>query len=547
MNKEIKSTINKVKQSRNISLEQLKLLLEINDDEGIRFIREEAVKVCQKTYGNQVLIRGLIEFTNFCKNDCYYCGIRRSNSQADRYRLTKEQMLDCCASGYELGFRTFVLQGGEDGYFTDDKICDLVSAIKEKYPDCAVTLSIGEKSKESYKRYFDAGADRYLLRHETADEAHYKKLHPEEMSLAHRKQCLWDLKEIGYQVGCGFMVGSPGQTVETLYEDLQFIRELQPHMVGIGPFISQKDTPFADKASGTMEQTLKLLAIIRLIHPHVLLPATTALGTIHPKGRELGILSGANVVMPNLSPVNVREKYEKTMKEKDSIVVVTADALQRDVLSKRGDSHLVFSCNGVDYNHFHNEIDPDFKFEKEFAEILEKGQPMIGYYGALAKWFDYQLVKELAETGKYQIVLFGIKYDDSYEKAGLDRQENVHFLGSRDYHVLQNYAAKMDVLTIPFLINEITKATSPVKLFEYMALNKPIVTTDMDECRKYQSVLIGHDHKEFEAKLDEALGKRSDKAYIELLDREALENTWEEKAKAIIEEMKHCEEADGNR
>lgn len=310
MNEEIKSTINKVKQSRNLSLEQLKLLLETNDDKGVRFIREEAVKVCQKTYGNQVFIRGLIEFTNFCKNDCYYCGIRRSNSQADRYRLTKEQMLDCCASGYELGFRTFVLQGGEDGYFTDDKICDLVSAIKEKYPDCAVTLSIGEKSKESYKRYFDAGADRYLLRHETADEAHYKKLHPEEMSLAHRKQCLWDLKEIGYQVGCGFMVGSPGQTVETLYEDLQFIRELQPHMVGIGPFISQKDTPFADKASGTMEQTLKLLAIIRLIQPHVLLPATTALGTIHPKGRELGILSGANVVMPNLSPVNVREKYK---------------------------------------------------------------------------------------------------------------------------------------------------------------------------------------------------------------------------------------------
>ena len=310
MNEEIKSTINKVKQSNNISLEQLKLLLETNDDEGVRFMREEAVKICQKIYGNQVFIRGLIEFTNFCKNDCYYCGIRRSNSHADRYRLTMEQMLDCCANGYELGFRTFVLQGGEDGYFTDDKICDLVRAIKEKYPDCAVTLSIGEKSKESYKRYFDAGADRYLLRHETADEAHYKKLHPEEMSLTHRKQCLWDLKEIGYQVGCGFMVGSPGQTVETLYEDLQFIRELQPHMVGIGPFISQKDTPFADKASGTMEQTLKLLAIIRLIHPHVLLPATTALGTIHPKGRELGILSGANVVMPNLSPVNVREKYK---------------------------------------------------------------------------------------------------------------------------------------------------------------------------------------------------------------------------------------------
>ena len=208
MNEEIKSTINKVKQSRNISLEQLKLLLEINDDEDVRFIREEAVKVCQKTYGNQVLIRGLIEFTNFCKNDCYYCGIRRSNSQADRYRLTKEQMLDCCASGYELGFRTFVLQGGEDGYFTDDKICDLVSAIKEKYPDCAVTLSIGEKSKESYQTYFNAGAERYLLRHETAEPEHYQKLHPDSMSLENRKRCLFDLKEIGYQVGSGFMVGS---------------------------------------------------------------------------------------------------------------------------------------------------------------------------------------------------------------------------------------------------------------------------------------------------------------------------------------------------
>ena len=276
----------------------------------MKMLREEAVQTAQKIYGNQVFIRGLIEFTNYCKNDCYYCGIRRSNHCADRYRLTKDEILSCTDTGYELGFRTFVLQGGEDPYFTDARICELVSEIRQKHPDCAITLSIGEKSKESYKRYFDAGADRYLLRHETANGTHYRRLHPDELSLGHRKQCLWDLKEIGYQVGCGFMVGSPGQTTETLYEDLQFIRELMPHMVGIGPFIPQKDTPFAREPAGTMEQTLRLLSIIRLIHPHVLLPATTALGTIHPKGRELGIQSGANVVMPNLSPVDVRDKYK---------------------------------------------------------------------------------------------------------------------------------------------------------------------------------------------------------------------------------------------
>ena len=310
MNEEIKSTINKVKQSRNISLEQLKLLLEINDDEGVRFIREEAVKVCQKTYGNQVLIRGLIEFTNFCKNDCYYCGIRRSNSQADRYRLTKEQMLDCCASGYELGFRTFVLQGGEDGYFTDDKICDLVSAIKEKYPDCAVTLSIGEKSKESYQAYFNAGAERYLLRHETAEPEHYQKLHPDSMSLENRKRCLFDLKEIGYQVGSGFMVGSPYQTAENLVSELRFLQELQPDMIGIGPYITHQDTPFAEFPSGSLTKTLRLVSILRLLFPYALIPSTTALGTIHPEGRELGLKAGGNVVMPNLSPVSVRKKYE---------------------------------------------------------------------------------------------------------------------------------------------------------------------------------------------------------------------------------------------
>lgn len=310
MQQTAREMIQEIKGRRDISIEQLEYLLTTENKDCLEMLREEAVQTAQKIYGNQVFIRGLIEFTNYCKNDCYYCGIRRSNHCADRYRLTKEEILSCTDTGYELGFRTFVLQGGEDPYFTDARICELVSEIRQKHPDCAITLSIGEKSKESYKRYFNAGADRYLLRHETANGVHYRRLHPDELSLEHRKQCLWDLKEIGYQVGCGFMVGSPGQTTETLYEDLQFIRELMPHMVGIGPFIPQKDTPFAREPAGTMEQTLRLLSIIRLIHPHVLLPATTALGTIHPKGRELGIQSGANVVMPNLSPVDVRDKYK---------------------------------------------------------------------------------------------------------------------------------------------------------------------------------------------------------------------------------------------
>ena len=310
MQQTAREMIQEIKGRRDISIEQLEYLLTTENKDCLEMLREEAVQTAQKIYGNQVFIRGLIEFTNYCKNDCYYCGIRRNNHCADRYRLTKEEILSCTDTGYELGFRTFVLQGGEDPYFTDARICELVSEIRQKHPDCAITLSIGEKSKDSYKRYFDAGADRYLLRHETANGAHYRRLHPDELSLELRKQCLWDLKEIGYQVGCGFMVGSPGQTTETLYEDLQFIRELMPHMVGIGPFIPQKDTPFAREPAGTMEQTLRLLSIIRLIHPHVLLPATTALGTIHPKGRELGIQSGANVVMPNLSPVDVRDKYK---------------------------------------------------------------------------------------------------------------------------------------------------------------------------------------------------------------------------------------------
>lgn len=309
MNKE-KEIIDRLQKEEDIDLASLKILLAMTDEESISYLGQKARETAQSIYGNQVYIRGLIEFTNYCKNDCYYCGIRRSNGKAERYRLTGEQILSCCENGYGLGFRTFVLQGGEDGYFTDEKICGLVSDIKVRYPDCAVTLSIGERSKKSYQAYFDAGADRYLLRHETADEAHYRKLHPPELTLSNRKRCLHDLKEIGFQTGCGFMVGSPYQTIETIYEDLMFIKELRPEMVGIGPFIPQKDTPFGEKTAGTLDMTLRLLSIIRLLHKRVLLPATTALGTIHPKGRERGILAGANVVMPNLSPVSVREKYK---------------------------------------------------------------------------------------------------------------------------------------------------------------------------------------------------------------------------------------------
>lgn len=273
-------------------------------------LAQAADKFRRAYYGDAVYIRGLIEFTNYCKNNCYYCGIRAGNNYAERYRLTQEEILACCAEGYHLGFRTFVLQGGEDPYYTDEKICAIVSAIRTRYSDCAITLSIGEKSYASYKAYFDAGANRYLLRHETADAAHYAKLHPASMSLANRKRCLFDLKEIGYQVGSGFMVDSPYQTPENIVSDLRFLQKLEPDMIGIGPYITHKHTPFKDKPSGTLEQTLRLLSILRLLFPYALLPATTALGTIHPNGRELGLKAGGNVVMPNLSPVGVRKKYE---------------------------------------------------------------------------------------------------------------------------------------------------------------------------------------------------------------------------------------------
>ncbi|MBO5252565.1 MAG: [FeFe] hydrogenase H-cluster radical SAM maturase HydE [Clostridia bacterium] len=299
--------VNKLEKEGDLSDSELKTLLET--DEYDKALFESADRVRRARYGDAVYIRGLIEFTNYCKNNCYYCGIRRDNRCAERYRLTKEHILACCREGYALGFRTFVLQGGEDPYFTDERVCEIVSAIREAYPDCAITLSIGEKSKESYEKYFKAGANRYLLRHETANDAHYRTLHPAELSPEERKSCLYALKEIGYQVGSGFMVGSPGQTTENLIEDLRFLQKLSPDMIGIGPYITHAQTPFANEKSGTLEMTLRLVAVLRLMFPWALLPSTTALGTIHPEGRELGLKAGANVVMPNLSPSDVRALY----------------------------------------------------------------------------------------------------------------------------------------------------------------------------------------------------------------------------------------------
>lgn len=296
-------------QNKTVSEDEYKYLIDRRDSDITLLLADEAVKTRKRFYGNSVFIRGLIEIGNVCKNDCLYCGIRRSNAKYSRFRLTSDEILSCCADGYSLGFRTFVLQGGEDPHFSDEFICNTVSRIKSLYPDCAVTLSLGERSEESYRAMKNAGADRYLLRHETADKAHYEKLHPSGMSFDNRINCLKTLRSIGYQVGCGFMVGSPYQTSAEIAKDLAFIGSFRPDMCGIGPFIPHKDTPFSDYPAGSAELTCFLLSIIRLICPTVLLPATTALGTVVSDGRERGILSGANVVMPNLSPAEAREKY----------------------------------------------------------------------------------------------------------------------------------------------------------------------------------------------------------------------------------------------
>lgn len=292
----------------NLSLDNLEKLLTTRDPVLVEDLFAEACRVRDEVYGRKVFMRGLIEVTSHCKNNCLYCGLRR-DMHCTRYRLTKEQILQCCRTGHELGFRTFVMQGGEDAWMTDERVCDIVHAVKREFPDCAVTLSLGERGRESFARLKDAGADRYLLRHETADAAHYARLHPSEMRFEHRMQCLRDLRELGFQTGCGFMVGSPGQTLETLKKDLQFIAEFRPEMVGIGPFIPASGTPFEHEPAGSVELTLRLLAIIRVMHPRVLLPATSALGTLHPQGRERAIRAGANVVMPNLSPQDTRSLY----------------------------------------------------------------------------------------------------------------------------------------------------------------------------------------------------------------------------------------------
>ena len=301
--------LQKLEHTHSLSLEEYEVLLQARCREHAALLQERAASVRKAVYGTAVFTRGLIEISSYCKNNCLYCGIRRDNQKAERYRLSPEDILNCCREGWALGFRTFVLQGGEDPFFTDELLTPLLQQIKQNYPDCAVTLSLGERSRESYERLFAAGADRYLLRHETACKSHYEKLHPPELSWDHRMQCLQELKEIGYQVGCGFMVGSPGQTERELATDLKFIETFHPAMCGIGPFIPHHDTPFADRPGGSVELSCYLLSILRLIQPNLLLPATTALGTLDPIGREKGILAGANVVMPNLSPVSVRKKY----------------------------------------------------------------------------------------------------------------------------------------------------------------------------------------------------------------------------------------------
>ena len=306
----MKNLIEKLSEKRSLEIEEYEKLIVNRNEESTRILRDLAVKNRKKFYGNKIFIRGLIEISNICKNDCYYCGIRKSNKNCERYRLTPQQIISCADEGYKLGFRTFVLQGGEDNFFNDEVLGKIISEIKSKHSDCAITLSMGERSYESYKYLKECGADRYLLRHETADKIHYEKLHPSDLSFENRIKCLHQLRELGYYVGCGFMVCSPFQTSRNLAQDLKFIESFKPEMCGIGPFIPHKETIFKNFEAGSVEMTCYLLSIIRIILPKVLLPATTALGTINPIGRELGILSGANVVMPNLSPVSVRKKYE---------------------------------------------------------------------------------------------------------------------------------------------------------------------------------------------------------------------------------------------
>lgn len=339
--------IDRLEQQKQLPKEDWVQLLSTFTPEDREYAAEKARAISVGIFGNQIYFRGIVEFTNICKNDCYYCGIRRSNDAVSRYRLTFEDILECCQEGYQSGYRTFVLQGGEDGWFTDERMVEIIRAIKEQHPDCVVTLSIGERSRESYQRMFDAGAQRYLLRHETANTVHYGKLHPAVQTLENRIRCLYDLREIGYQVGCGCMVGSPYQTVECLAEDMIFMGEFKPHMIGIGPFIPHSQTPFKDFAAGSVEMTLMMLSLCRIMIPEVLLPATTALGTVRGDGRQEGVLAGCNVIMPNLSPLSVRKKYmlyDNKVGTADSAadgmarLAAQMEAIGYQMVSGRGDS-----------------------------------------------------------------------------------------------------------------------------------------------------------------------------------------------------------------
>lgn len=306
----MKNLIDKLNLKKNLTHAEWIRLIDGYSPETAEYAALLADEIRRKIFGTKVYIRGLIEISNYCKNNCLYCGIQNSNRALSRYRLTENEILNCCREGFRLGFRTFVMQGGEDAFFTDELLCEIIGEIKSEFPECAVTLSLGERCRESYQRLFDAGADRYLLRHETADKAHYNYLHNEKMSFENRMECLKNLKEIGYQTGCGFMVGSPRQTADCLAKDMEFICEFKPHMVGIGPFVSHHATVFAKEKNGSVDLTLFLLSLVRIMLPNVLLPATTALGALSDDGRERGVMSGANVVMPNLSPLKDRKKYE---------------------------------------------------------------------------------------------------------------------------------------------------------------------------------------------------------------------------------------------
>lgn len=339
--------VDQLRAERHLTDAQYEILLTTQDAQTLSALRRAAVEVQKKQFGNKVYLRGLIELTNYCKNNCLYCGIRRGNANVQRYRLTEDDVLACCKAGTELGFQTFVLQGGEDGFFTDARLVPMIRRIKEIAPHCAVTLSLGERSHESYALLREAGADRYLLRHETADPDHYSLLHPAEMTLAHRIKCLQSLKALGYQTGCGMMVGSPHQTIAHLIADLRFIEAFRPEMVGIGPFMPHHDTPFRAYPAGSADLTLRLLSIVRLILPQVLLPSTTALGTLLPDGLEQGVLAGANVIMPNLTPCAVRSSY-LLYDGKDTAAKDTVDLLEErsrrfaaigyEIVHQRGDA-----------------------------------------------------------------------------------------------------------------------------------------------------------------------------------------------------------------